>query len=196
MNLFGNNDFRCFDNSWNEICSGHLSDVSLNRTKAGGKTSAKSHAGGGRLWSVTYVMTRQWSQRMFGNESGRGWGSTQPLLVTLRGIEPMMRSKGQRPGLTTVALQTMLTLRTWCVHDPQVVQGLRSRCILPAIHQAPRIRSGALKLVRTIRGLDVSLRRSQTSNQVISNDVSKWLMCPLWQERFFENTKQINTVID
>lgn len=138
------------------------------------KTSAKSHAGGG---SVTYVMTRQWTQRMFGSESGRGWGSTPPLLVTLRGKQPMMRSKGQRPGLTTATLKTILSLRAWCVHD----QVHRSRCILPAlpaIHQAPRIRSGALKHVRTSRRLDVLLRRSQTSNQVISTDVSIRLMCP------------------
>lgn len=127
--------------------------------------------------------------------------------VGVHATKKMMRSKGQRPGLTTTALKTMLSLRAWCVRDPQVVQGHRSRCILPAvpaIQQAPRIRSGALKLVGTSRRLEVSLRRIQTSNQVISTDVSIRLMCPLWQERFFENlmtiffwnTKQINTVID
>lgn len=80
------------------------------------------------------------------------------------------------------------------LHDPQVVQGHRSRWILPVlhgIHQAPRIRSVALKLVRTIRRLDVLLRLSQTSNQVISTDVSIRLMYPWWHERLFENLMTI-----
>lgn len=54
---------------------------------------------------------------MFVAGSGGGWGSTSPLLVTLRGKQLMMRSKGQRAGLTTAALQTMLSLRAWCVDD-------------------------------------------------------------------------------
>lgn len=80
----------------------HLTEQKQVGRRAGRR--ALSHAGGGRLWSVTYVMTRQWSQRTFGGESGRGWGSTPPLLVNFRGKQPMMRSKGQRPGMTTAAL--------------------------------------------------------------------------------------------
>lgn len=59
-------------------------------------------------------MTRPWGQKMFVAGSGGGWGSASPPLGTLRGKQLMTRSKGQRAGLTTAALQTMLSLRAWC----------------------------------------------------------------------------------